>query len=263
MGSATSVNVSFEYGTTTAYGNNTGSQAMTTPGPYSLDVANLLPGTTYHYRPKADAGVYGTGYGDDQSFTTLPGQGPELGMASSNNATDTTIDLVGNLASKGTASSVTVYFEYGLTTDYGNLSDKTTVSETGYNKGGFTITLTNLTRGTKYHFRAIADAGVFGKDYSSDMVFATTGSGVVAIPSVTTGDSDSVTATTANLHGNLTSLGSAFKVNVYFEYGTSTSYGNKTNPQSFADVDAFSETITGLQAGTLYHYRAVVRRRRT
>jgi len=76
-------------------------------------------------------------------------------------------------------------------------------------------------------------------------------------PTVTTGTATSVTQTSATLNGNLTSLGTASSVQVYFEYGTSTSYGNTTTPQSKTSTGSFSATITGLSCGTTYHFRAV------
>ena len=65
----------FEYGTTETYGTIVACSSL--PGesetavPVSATVEGLSPGTTYHYRLfVADPG--GTGYGADQSFTTVP-----------------------------------------------------------------------------------------------------------------------------------------------------------------------------------------------
>ena len=68
LGTASTVYVSFEYGLTTAYGNETTPQAMTTTGPFSFPLTGLLPNTTYHVRAKAVGD--GTSYGLDKSFTT-------------------------------------------------------------------------------------------------------------------------------------------------------------------------------------------------
>ena len=69
-GTASTVFVSFEYGATTAYGNETTAQAMTTTGPFSFNLSSLSPNTTYHFRGKAVGN--GTSYGSNKSFTTLP-----------------------------------------------------------------------------------------------------------------------------------------------------------------------------------------------
>lgn len=63
-----SVEVSFEWGETSAYGKETTPQAMTSTGAFSSSLSGLLSGTTYHFRAKAVGAS--TGYGQDQSFTT-------------------------------------------------------------------------------------------------------------------------------------------------------------------------------------------------
>ncbi|MEE8372425.1 MAG: S8 family serine peptidase, partial [Dehalococcoidia bacterium] len=73
LGTASPVNVSFQWGTTIAYGNNTAPpQAMTGTGNVTAGLTGLQPGTTYHFRAKA-AGD-GTTFGSDQTFETcVPG----------------------------------------------------------------------------------------------------------------------------------------------------------------------------------------------
>jgi hypothetical protein len=68
MGTATSVTVSFEWGNTTSYGNETAPQVMTIPGVFSGNLTGLNPNTIYHFRAKAIGN--GTSYGDDTAFTT-------------------------------------------------------------------------------------------------------------------------------------------------------------------------------------------------
>ncbi len=62
----------FEYGTTTGYGANSGTQGAgsgTTAVSVSAALTGLTPGTTYHYRIAATSSA-GTGYGSDRTFTT-------------------------------------------------------------------------------------------------------------------------------------------------------------------------------------------------
>lgn len=65
---------SFQWGTSTAYGNTAGA-GSTNDGvgllPLSASLAELSPGTTYHYRVIASS-FNGTTYGADQTFTTMP-----------------------------------------------------------------------------------------------------------------------------------------------------------------------------------------------
>ena len=66
--------VTFEYGTTTAYGNSLTSTESPVTGntgtPVSVDLTGLTAGTIYHFRIKA-VNELGTTYGEDETFTTL------------------------------------------------------------------------------------------------------------------------------------------------------------------------------------------------
>jgi hypothetical protein len=75
-GTASSVQVSFEWGLTEAYGNTTTPQTKNSTGTFSASISGLTPGETYHFRVKA-VGV-GTAYGDDSSFTTSEEPGGPL-----------------------------------------------------------------------------------------------------------------------------------------------------------------------------------------
>jgi phosphodiesterase/alkaline phosphatase D-like protein len=84
------------------------------------------------------------------------------------------------------------------------------------------------------------------------------GTALAAAPSVTTGPTTAVGSTTATVTGTVDPGGQATTWVV--EYGTSTSYGSKTASKSAgsgtAAVDV-SSALTGLHAGTTYHYRLV------
>ena len=71
-----STNVTFEYGLTTGYGTSVAANPYTVSGSSDTVVTRglgiLTSNTTYHYRVVA-TNTNGTAYGDDMSFTTLPG----------------------------------------------------------------------------------------------------------------------------------------------------------------------------------------------
>ncbi len=69
LGTASSVTVSFEWGTTTGYGSETTPQAMSSTGSFSTTLSGLTPATTYHFRAKV-VNNNDTAYGSDTSFTT-------------------------------------------------------------------------------------------------------------------------------------------------------------------------------------------------
>jgi len=77
MGTASSVDVYFEWGVDTGYGSTTPAQTMTHPGAFQATITGLTQNTTYHYRSVAVGDS--TVYGQDMSFTTIspPPPGPK------------------------------------------------------------------------------------------------------------------------------------------------------------------------------------------
>ncbi len=73
LANSNTVIVSFEYGATTEYGLSLKAKPDTVTGIKNVSVyvnlTRLLPGTTYHFRVKAE-GSFETVYGEDMSFTT-------------------------------------------------------------------------------------------------------------------------------------------------------------------------------------------------
>ncbi len=74
-------------------------------------------------------------------------------------------------------------------------------------------------------------------------------------PAVTTSAAGNITADSAILNGNLTAMGTATSVQVSFEWGNTTDYGNETPAQIMTGTGAFSGNITGLSPNTTYHFR--------
>ena len=78
-------------------------------------------------------------------------------------------------------------------------------------------------------------------------------------PIVVTGTASAQTTISATISGELTSLGDATSVYVYFQYGTSLDYGSSTAEEFVTAVGSFDADLSGLGASTLYYYRAVGR----
>lgn len=80
------------------------------------------------------------------------------------------------------------------------------------------------------------------------------------LPVVTTLPADNITLTNATLKGMVNANG--LSVNVYFEYGTTISYGKIINASPFNVTGVtntnVSATTTVLQENTLYHYRTKI-----
>jgi len=78
------------------------------------------------------------------------------------------------------------------------------------------------------------------------------------VPTVTTGPALSSTSSSANVTGTVNANGESTTYS--FQYGTTTGYGSQTSPQLAGSGNAdqiVSATLTGLQAGTAYHYRLI------
>jgi hypothetical protein len=80
-----------------------------------------------------------------------------------------------------------------------------------------------------------------------------------AVPSATTGNANSITQTSAKLHGTVKPNQQA--TTWHFELGTTTAYGTNTPEQGPIQPGAGNTNVaadaTGLAPGTLYHYRVV------
>lgn len=83
----------------------------------------------------------------------------------------------------------------------------------------------------------------------------------LAAPTVTTGAATAITTTTATLNATVDAQGanSDYPVTVHFEWGLTAAYGNSTPNQTLTGSGnrAVSAAISGLTAGTVYHFRVV------
>jgi hypothetical protein len=78
-------------------------------------------------------------------------------------------------------------------------------------------------------------------------------------PNVTTLATSDIASSSAWLNGSLDSLGDYDDGYVFFQYGTTTSYGTNTREQLRTATGNFSSWINNLASNTTYHYRAVCR----
>lgn len=147
----TACNCGFQWGTTVGYGNTTTPQSKTTGQAFAQAVP-LLPNTTYHFRSFATNAI-GTAYGADQQFTT-PIITPVVATLRANEIGLYQATLNAVLTDDGGAPC-NVCFEWGTTTDYGNMTPIQIVSI----GQSFSVVITGLVPSTTYHFRAVASNG--------------------------------------------------------------------------------------------------------
>jgi hypothetical protein len=161
----------------------------------------------------------------------------------------TTATVSGDVNPNGTAT--TWHVEYGTSTSYGS-STSSASAGAGTAAQAVTATLTPLKPGTTYHYRFVATSSA-GTTHGADGILTTS-----SVPAVVTGNASSVSATSATLNGTVDPSGRP--TTWYFEYGRSTSYGTKTPVKdggSASGASAVSASVTGLTAGTTYHFRLV------
>jgi phosphodiesterase/alkaline phosphatase D-like protein len=160
----------FQYGTTTAYGTDTGSRAAgngTMSVAAAAALASLTPNTTYHYRIVATNGS-GTTVGADRHFTTAA-RPPGVSTGAVRSASASSATLTGSIDPRG--QSTVYYFEYGTTAGYGSrtpsasagAADKTT---------RVSATIGALAPNTTYHYRIVAVNGS-GTSAGADRTFKT------------------------------------------------------------------------------------------
>jgi len=161
----------FEYGPTTSYGTKTAETDAgwgTTAINRVADVNDLTPNTTYHYRVIARSSA-GTTVGADRTFTTLDTTGPVAKTGAAKGIKSTSATLAGSINPRGELTSYR--FEYGLTTDYGQVTDDQFLFG-GTTAVGVTAPVSGLQRGTTYHYRLVAD-GESSSSTGADMTFTT------------------------------------------------------------------------------------------
>ncbi len=179
-GDGTETKYYFEWGTTSAYGEQSAVPPGTSAGsptyPPVTDISftptNLDPGTTYHYNVVAENST-GKSPTQDATFTTLPAV-EDVATGSATELSATTATLNGSYTGNG--EDTHFYFEYGLDTSYGRTSTAPPGVDNGSSSGPHSVSseLIGLQVNGTYHYRLVADNAV-GKTYGPDQTLTTLG----------------------------------------------------------------------------------------
>jgi WD40 repeat protein len=166
--------ITFEYGTTTNYGNTMNATPNTVSGtvntPISAVISGLIPNTTYHFRVKA-VNSSGTFYGKNQTFNTLQAK-PAAITNNASNVITTSATLNGVVNANNNQTTIT--FEYGTSISYGNEINATPNIIIGTTDISVNAILSNLSPNITYHFRVKA-INSSGTSYGDDKTFTTSG----------------------------------------------------------------------------------------
>jgi phosphodiesterase/alkaline phosphatase D-like protein len=152
------------------------------------------------------------------------------------------------------------WFEYGKTSDLGQISGFTSVGD-GTAKVLASVALANLDPLTTYYFRLNAQ-NQFGTVNGGILNFRTAGPSAATAPSVTTRPANDVERTTAVLRGTVDANSAETKY--WFEYSTDSLLGSvllKATAQKSAGAGtndlSVSADVSGLAADTNYYFRLV------
>ena len=243
----------FEWGTSEAYGQSTPVQtAGSGEEKIAATLGELHAGTTYFFRLVGES-ENGVSYGIGREFTTPPAvealsTGPVQALM------PTSVTLTGSLTPGGFDAHY--YFEWGKTTAYGTQTPVPPGEDAGSGAGAVAagVDLAGLTANTLYHYRLVGENS-FGTTAGGDQKFTTSGP-----PRITNEAPAGVEHNAATIHAKINpdQIATSYR----FEYGETTAYGNEA-PTGGASIGSGGEPVavaaplTGLQIGTVYHYRVV------
>jgi hypothetical protein len=214
-------------------------------GAFSYNKTGLTSGDRYYERAYS-YNVTGYGWGGEETFLTKPTEPTGFTCTSNNSA----IDLTWTNAVAGTGTVVHTVIRYKT----GGYPADVTDGTLSYNSTGTNYVQMGLINGTAYYFRAWTWCydGVLSQ-------YSDTYTGCISTPyenSVTTKGVTGFTQTTAILNGLLVVSSTLTVSQVGFDYGLNSSYGYSSVESGTYSSGVFSRSVTGLNAATVYHYRA-------
>ena len=179
---------------------------------------------------------------------------PKTSYQAVTNQTQTSGTLNATIDPNGGGSVLTCVFQYGPTASYGS-SVPCTPAAPYASPTPVHADVSGLTTETPYHYRVLV-TNTNGTKKGSDQIFLPH-----AVAGLTTLPPTNVARTGATL--NATFNGNGQDTHYFFEWGTSTEYGNTTavppglDAGSAAEPTALSFALGGLQVETTYHYRVI------
>jgi hypothetical protein len=245
----------FEYGTSSSYGSVAPCSSLpgsgNSPVEVGANVTGLAPSTTYHYRLAVtdSEGTLFLGLGK-----TLTTSSPEATLAVPTHELSTSATLNAVVEPHETAVEV-CEFEYGLGEAYGTTVPCSPAPGAGASPVAVSANVAGLRIDAVFHYRVLltVNGGETVSSNGGGELFATTP--IVNGSAPATG----ITSFAATVTGLF--LAVELAPTYHFAYGTTTAYGSNT-PQPDAkgypaEQQAVTETLTGLQPDTTYHYALV------
>lgn len=223
-----------------------GKCTFATPGTYKFESATMF---------KEPPGLYSNNI-DYTKYEVLVGGTPTDITTSASGEAQTEATLNGSINPQGN-TTVEYHFEYegpGITGKQSTAS--TTLSAADFTSHVVTKAVTGLQPGMTYKFELVATYGAGKTPVSGGLEQFTTHAATA--PAVATLAAEGVKETAATLKGTVNPGGEATEY--FFEYGTDTSYAQKTGKATLpasGRSQAVSVAVNGLTVGTEYHFRLV------
>ena len=228
-----------EYGTTSGYG-SLSSPDVNLVTAHALSVGSLTPSTLYHYRVWSRDASGNAAVSPDAIVNTAAGPSQSGLVLSAIVAGQITTNSVELDWTTNVASSSKV--EYGRTSGYA-VETIDSLAVTAHR-----VLLYWLSAATTYHYRLTSQDGSGNSISSTDLTFRTAGADTTP-PVITSVLAPAVTSTGATMSWTTDEASSS-----QVEYGSTVAYGQQTVLDAVL-VTAHTQMVTGLQAGTTYHYR--------
>ncbi|MCF8371528.1 MAG: T9SS type A sorting domain-containing protein [Bacteroidales bacterium] len=250
-----STTVWFKYGTSSVYTDSVPAIPSLVLGFGLTDVyayvANLTPGTAYHFAVFAENSM-GSVSGQDVVFTTVPSQPPYAETLLPNTIAAYSATLSGNVSANNAAT--VAFFEYGTDTTYGFVDTIPQSPFYGQDTIAVSLEITGLVPNTEYHFRVGAtnqEGTVFGNDVSF-----TTNS---ALAYAMNYPAENITLSSALLKGRVCANNSSTAIK--FVYGENGNFTDTTSavPASAIGMDTIwvNATLNGLTGNSSYSFKVI------
>lgn len=219
-------------------------------GAFEETISSLSPGVTYYIRSYA-TNAAGTSYGAVKTQATSA-VAPTVTTQAVSDVMPTSATGNGNVTATGGASVTRRGFCYKAgTSGDPTTSDSTAYDDGTFSTGAYTKSITSLSGGTGYRVRAYAVNSV-GTSYGDTVQLTTS---AVDAPTVTTTTTSLVGRTQVIFGGNVTDSGDAAVTDRGIYLGT-TEETQATQLAQGTGTGAYSIHKTGLDANTLYYYKA-------
>jgi hypothetical protein len=226
-----------QYGTSTAYGAFTPLSAALSTG-HAQGLTGLSPGTLYHCRVwSADAG-HNVAVSGDFTFSTGDTVAPSVSL---------TAPVSGQTVTGGITVSANASDDVGVAGVQFRLDGAPLGSEVM--AAPYSIAWDTSTAANAAHSLTAVARDAAGNSTVSAVVSVTVTNGDTTAPALT-----SISAGSVSWWGATINWTTSEPANAEVEYGRTTAYGTSTSLDS-ALVASHSQALSGLAAGTLYHYR--------